>query len=143
VKSIITFFQQKWVIQLIGIIAISLLIWFIGPLVAIAGSTLLESDLVRLIVILVMVLLWALLLVFTQLKVNKANAQMADDLATPDADDAQLSKHAGEEVSRKFEEALQLLKKGAKNSQGKNYLYDLPWYIIIGPPGSGKTTALM
>ena len=141
-KSIITFFQQKWVIQLIGIIAISLLIWFIGPLVAIAGSTLLESDLVRLIVILVMVLLWALLLVFTQLKVNKANAQMADDLATPDADDAQLSKHAGEEVSRKFEEALQLLKKGAKNSQGKNYLYDLPWYIIIGPPGSGKTTAL-
>ncbi|MCX7561651.1 type VI secretion system membrane subunit TssM [Sulfitobacter sp. F26204] len=29
-----------------------------------------------------------------------------------------------------------------KRSGGKNYLYDLPWYVIIGPPGAGKTTAL-
>jgi type VI secretion system protein ImpK len=24
-----------------------------------------------------------------------------------------------------------------------DYLYDLPWYVIIGPPGAGKTTALV
>ena len=29
-----------------------------------------------------------------------------------------------------------------KKSGGKTYLYDLPWYVIIGPPGAGKTTAL-
>ncbi len=29
-----------------------------------------------------------------------------------------------------------------KKAGGKTYLYDLPWYVIIGPPGAGKTTAL-
>ena len=29
-----------------------------------------------------------------------------------------------------------------KKSGGATYLYDLPWYVIIGPPGAGKTTAL-
>lgn len=44
----------------------------------------------------------------------------------------------GEVLNTRFAEALEKLKK----SGGKNYLYDLPWYVIIGPPGAGKTTAL-
>jgi len=30
-----------------------------------------------------------------------------------------------------------------KRSAGATSLYDLPWYVIIGPPGAGKTTALV
>ena len=36
--------------------------------------------------------------------------------------------------------ALRLLKK-ARGTRG--YLYEQPWYAIIGPPGAGKTTALL
>ena len=143
----IKFFQNKWVIQLLGIIALSLLIWFFGPLIAIAGHTPLESDLVRLVVILVMVLLWGLNNLRIQLKANHANAQLATDLVSPsNTDNNQIEKEADADVAKiakNFDEALQILKKGTKNVQGKNYLYDLPWYIIIGPPGSGKTTALV
>ena len=44
----------------------------------------------------------------------------------------------GKVLSEKMQEALGVLKK----SGGSSSLYDLPWYIIIGPPGAGKTTAI-
>ncbi len=39
-------------------------------------------------------------------------------------------------------EALKGVRLGDKKSSDKQYLYELPWYIIIGPPGAGKTTLL-
>jgi type VI secretion system protein ImpL len=145
-KSMIEFFKKKWVIQLLGIIALGLLIWFFGPLIAIAGHVPLESDIVRLLVILLLVVLWSLNNLRIQIAANRANAQMASDLVAPSADNSELTQQADAEIgtiANNFDEALQTLKKGAKNTKGKNYLYDLPWYIIIGPPGSGKTTALI
>src|SRR5262249_56755581 len=41
----------------------------------------------------------------------------------------------------KMKDAIATLK--AANGGKKDYLYDLPWYVLIGPPGSGKTTALV
>ncbi len=40
-----------------------------------------------------------------------------------------------------MQEALATLKRTTGGSAGS--LYDLPWYLIIGPPGAGKTTALV
>lgn len=42
-------------------------------------------------------------------------------------------------LAERMEGALARLKK----SNGGTYLYDLPWYVLIGPPGAGKTTALL
>ena len=136
-RTVIVFLKNKWVIQLVGIIALSLLIWFFGPLVTLAGYVPLELDIVKLLVILTMIILWVSYNFYTQLKANRANAQIVSDLASP-ADflaketDAELKK-----IANNFDEALQMLKKGVKNTNNKNYLDDLPWYIIIGPPGSG------
>ncbi len=44
----------------------------------------------------------------------------------------------GKVLAERMQGALATLKK----SGGKTFLYDLPWYVIIGPPGAGKTTAL-
>ncbi|AKF82216.1 IcmF [Myxococcus fulvus 124B02] len=47
-------------------------------------------------------------------------------------------------MQAEFSKALQSLKssKLARARQGKDALSVLPWYMIIGPPGSGKSTAL-
>ena len=44
-------------------------------------------------------------------------------------------------LKQKMEDALAVLKRSGKSNA--RALYDLPWYLIIGPPGAGKTTALV
>ena len=46
----------------------------------------------------------------------------------------------GKVLAERMNEALETLK---RSSGKQNFLYDLPWYVIIGPPGAGKTTALV
>lgn len=46
-----------------------------------------------------------------------------------------------DDIKQRFSEAMNILRRSSKGK--KAYVYELPWYIIIGPPGSGKTTALL
>ncbi|NOT11217.1 MAG: type VI secretion system membrane subunit TssM [Methylococcaceae bacterium] len=148
-NKLIDFFKKKWVIQLIGIIALSLLVWFFGPLVAIAGKIPFETAIARLITILVIVLLWGIYHLIVQIQASRTNSRMVNDLigANAFADAAQINRESADEVAtlgQNFDVALETLKKTkSKSSQGQQYIYQLPWYIIIGPPGSGKTTALI
>ena len=41
-------------------------------------------------------------------------------------------------LKERMKDALATLKTASGSKSG--YLYDLPWYVIIGPPGAGKTT---
>ena len=45
------------------------------------------------------------------------------------------------QLRERFAEAIESL--AQIQASGGASLYDLPWYVIIGPPGSGKTTALV
>jgi len=146
VERIISFFKTKWVLELIGIVVLSVLIWFIGPLIAIAGSVPLESDLSRIVTIGVIVGCWLLYRLIAWLLSRKREQRLMADLAGgADANDAQSASAAELDVlSRGFDEALALLKTTSSKQRGrKQYLYELPWYAIIGAPGSGKTTALI
>ncbi|MCC7398653.1 MAG: type VI secretion system membrane subunit TssM [Planctomycetes bacterium] len=44
-----------------------------------------------------------------------------------------------EDLRKQFDESLGLLK---QSRLGRGAIYKLPWFVIIGPPGSGKTTML-
>jgi len=47
-------------------------------------------------------------------------------------------------LHKQFQEGIEALKRSKLGSgkSGERALYELPWYVIVGPPGAGKTTAL-
>jgi len=150
-KKIIEFFKNKIVISLIGLLAISILVWFVGPMIKFGedNSAPLGSTTARLIAIIVLVVLWGLNNLRVQLMDKKHNDELLGDLETNqesltlDGSDDQSSEEM-HQMNQRFSEALSTLKKLKFKGKGsKKALYELPWYIIIGPPGSGKTTALV
>ena len=131
-------FLSRWFITLIGCILLGLLIWFVGPLITVAGSTPLEDELVRVIVIGVIFLLWAILTLIGVLRRRaRDKALVAGVTAGPDAGEAEVAL-----LKSRIEDTLKRLK-SAPGGDGKRHLYELPWYMLIGPPGAGKTTALV
>ncbi len=143
-RAIINFFKRKWVIQFIGIVAVCLLIWYVGPLISIADVDLLGSEMSRMLTMLAIVVLWGLNNLRTQITASRNDQQMIDGLAAADSDLLdQVSDEKIDHLSKDFDTALSLLKQSrAKSSRGNQFLYELPWYMIIGPPGSGKSTVL-
>lgn len=138
-------------ISSIGLLLLSLLIWFIGPKIkfGIDNTAPLESQIVRLAFIMCMITLWGLNNLRLQLKSNKYNNDLVEDIKANQELDKKNSSDgkAAEEIqqmSQRFAQALTTLKSlRFSGSNASKALYELPWYIIVGPPGSGKTTALI
>ncbi|PVB63590.1 type VI secretion system membrane subunit TssM [Labrenzia sp. 011] len=121
---------------LIGILALVALIWFGGPFLAIAGVRPFEPLWVRLLLASLIVLTiggWTAYRIYRRIAANRALEQ---EILQPKASDEDM-----EILSERMKDALKTLK--TASGGGRTYLYDLPWYLMIGPPGAGKTTALV
>ncbi|MBW7984909.1 type VI secretion system membrane subunit TssM [Enterobacillus tribolii] len=141
----------------VGISALSFIIWTIGPLIAIGDYRPLEPELNRTIAIGVLYLIWVLCRLIPRLYSAWFNSRMLSNLRASSevpAIEAKDDPRHDELLTQRFDEAARLLKKarfapgqGEKRSWmsrfSSQYLYQLPWYMIIGAPGAGKTTALV
>ncbi len=134
----------------LGLVLLAVIIWFAGPYVAFAGRPVLASTVARLVAILVLVAGYAAYLQLRQLKSAGASRQLAAKMAgeAEGRQEGSAGAAAGgggpgdaAQLRRRFEEAIEALRKSRK--KGAADLYDLPWYVIIGPPGAGKTTVLV
>src|SRR5262249_12235614 len=141
-KSIL---RSRFIMYLLGMLIAALIIWFIGPLIGIGGSEPLAGALQRVLAITIMPALLGLGATFAAMRNGKAADTLAAGVAqtSPQAAAAAASSAEVAELSKRLKEALDLLKKSkAAKRWGRGWLYQLPWYMFIGPPGSGKTTAL-
>ena len=135
-KSILRVMLSRWMLSFAGVALLALLTWLFGPLL-----TVLEDWLPRLLIVAVLLAAWAganFLLDARRRRRDRAlTAGLTATSAEPGPDAAQEEAAA---LGEKLATALALLKK-ARGKRG--YLYEQPWYAIIGPPGAGKTTALL
>lgn len=116
------------VITTLGVISLCGAIWVGLP---ISGIDWLASELVRAGLIVAVLTLLSLGWYMRLRTRRKAAAELEESLLTTQAGDGPL-------LAERMRVALARL----KNIGGKSALYDLPWYVLIGPPGAGKTTAL-
>ncbi len=149
-RKFFKFLLHPIVISLVGLVLISLLIWYGGPLVKFGAnnSAPLADPMVRMLCIMAVLIIWGLNNLRIQLQNKKSNQDLVEDLEQNQAQAAELGGGQAEEeiqqLGQRFNQALLTLKKlKFKGAGRKKALYELPWYIIVGPPGSGKTTALV
>ncbi|MBB4286257.1 type VI secretion system membrane subunit TssM [Roseospira goensis] len=143
-SKIASILKSGWFIGLIGTLFLILLVWLLGPLIGFGSARPLEGIAARLLVSLILLVIWAGFVVWGVLRRRKRQAALVEGVAA----NAAAGGDAGPEVEalrkgleRALGELQRMRRKDGKS--GRQYLYELPWYMIIGPPGSGKTTALL
>ncbi len=129
-------FWIAWGFVLLGVAALAALAWFALPLLALNGLRPFEPAWVRALLALLPALVALLWFVVAFLSRRRRMAALEAELspaAAVETDEAALAE--------RMADALAVLKKASKRRGG--YLYEVPWYVVIGAPGAGKTTALV
>ena len=137
-KAIIKVLTSRWLLLSIAFLMLSLVVWWGGPYLSLGTAQPFETGRQRLFGILWLAVLFVLSEVLRRFKARRASSQLAQDVSQQSAPANQPSAEATQ-LRARFEEAIAAL----RSSKGKGFnLYELPWYIIIGPPGVGKTTVI-
>ena len=120
----------------VGLGSICTTVYLVGPYIVIGGYRPFENYIVTNVVIAILISAFAGLSGIQIWKRRKRTQALTDAMSG----DGRVEDDS-EELSLRMKDAVATLK---QTSGGKgDFLYDLPWYVIIGPPGSGKTTALI
>ncbi|MDH1619931.1 type VI secretion system membrane subunit TssM [Pseudomonas chengduensis] len=138
------FFRKTWVWSLLLVLILALLVWFVGPLLAVSDYKFWESATSRLLTISLIFLLWGLAMVFASWR---ATARKKAEESDADAQERlrreeQISEEQNE-LRHRFKDALRTLKRSSLyRGRSEKWRNDLPWYLLLGPQGSGKTSLL-
>lgn len=141
-KRFVQWLLSPAVIGTIGLLALSAIVWWVGPIIGFGSAHPFEPLWVRLALLALIWLWWIAYLSWKAWKRRKTNAALLAGMA---AGPSASSKEA-QVLAQRFNDAVARLKASGGKSWfggGTQMLYELPWYIFVGAPGSGKTTALM
>ncbi len=147
-----TFFKEnKW--MLLTCIAIfiiyALLVWFVGPLIAVADHKILNSVLTRVLLILFGMFFIAASCAYKIFR----NKKKLDDVEVSEVDEKLSKVKLESRLKEKFRH-LDVFLRNQKGIKEKNifqrvfgskhdYVYNKPWFMVVGPSNAGKTTALL
>jgi type VI secretion system protein ImpL len=160
-KKILGLIFNRWTLLALLLLMLLLVVWFVGPLLAIGEWRPLDSVTSRWVVSALVLALAALSVAWRVWRGRRGNQQVVQQLVAAPAGPTTAAESADlAAVRQRFETALSTLRTARFGTQAGEapvkasrwsawsqrltgrFLYELPWYTIIGAPGSGKTTAL-
>lgn len=148
---------NRWLLAALLLALLIALVWIVGPLLAIGTLRPLDGPVAPWVASGALVATAAALLAWRLWRARRTNRKVVDQLMAAPAAPAAAAESADMAAVREhFASALQTLRRArfggsdAATSRWQRwtrgltarYLYELPWYLIIGAPGAGKTTAL-
>jgi type VI secretion system protein ImpL len=142
-RFVVPIIRSFWVQVLFGGLVLSLVMWRFSPYVG--SETFRPFDSVTGRVILLSVF-WLLIFIFLLIrflrkrrKGRRIETQIVNSVDPQKEENEAVAREVAE-MRTKLRDALTKLR---KTKAGRRSLNDLPWYVMIGPPGAGKTTAIV
>ncbi|MBL8481132.1 MAG: type VI secretion system membrane subunit TssM [Rhodocyclaceae bacterium] len=141
-------FKSRLFLTALGVLMLCVLLWFVADLVSFSGRHPFESVWARIILVFCVLLLWGAIELVRIWLARRANDKLIEGIARDESKPDETQLRSAEEIAQlraRFEQAAATLKKARFKDKGgaAQFLYQMPWYVFIGAPGSGKTTALV
>ncbi|KTQ97325.1 hypothetical protein NS226_05175, partial [Aureimonas ureilytica] len=129
---------------------LALAIWFVAPLLAFGEISPLEGSTPRLALLLALVLAWGITAAILGWRKSGADERLVSSLRMQEAESAAKGEAHRSEVERRFalvrrkaDETLARLGRDHGHGRIARRVYRLPWYLVLGPEGSGKTSLML
>jgi type VI secretion system protein ImpL len=144
-KRFLGFLLRPLSLAVIGFLLLAALIWWVGPLLPYGGAHPLDGVGERLSMLGLLLLIFGAVFGVRAWRRRRTNRRLVAGLAAGPSG----AEREAKALQERFSQALKVLGDSARQ-HGKaswlkrgQFLYELPWYMFIGLPGSGKTTALL
>lgn len=145
---------KAWTFSFVWVAALCVVIWYASPLLAFGETTPFAPVWVRVTAISIVLICFALYGLYRLWRALRVDEQLLQKILHPRGDKPTASEMREDlrAVSHIVSRAVGQLKRlrigkpgfGLRRIfEGKRYLYELPWYMMVGAPGDGKTTALL
>lgn len=141
---VVSFLRRGWAWSLCLTLSAALFVWFAGPLFAVAEHRVWESAASRLVTISALFLVWGLSVVYREWRSGQKKKTQEDDA---DAQERirreEMMVEQQVELQTRYNAALRTLNRSSLyKGRSERWRRELPWYLLIGPEGSGKTSLL-
>ena len=143
IRMILRWLRGAISITIFVALIVSVSLWFLGGFIGWGDFRPVDTPIAKFVAIGIIWFLALLIILIVLLRRARRSKKMEEEIV-----EAAVEIDPGDEIVKaelgdlkdKLKEAMIKLR---KSKLGRRHLYELPWYVMIGPPGAGKTTAIV
>ncbi len=124
-------------------IVLSVCLWFLGGYLGFGSLRPFDSVIGRLVGLAALWIIALIVILIILLRGNKRDKELTEEIVNSVAEESPEDEVVTAELGEMRGKLKQAMTQLRKSKLGRRHLFQLPWYVIIGPPGAGKTTAIV